>query len=250
MDIPRFWLPVTRPILNAPLTKWCWNVFHCSMRPIPLLLQEGSWVTNCLAVSICCCFILECQLDFGRASYFGDLQTNQRRFDLHADATTMHCYNARNEILAWKSIFSSWEKYAHTGVWWCTAHYVQFLYVHSIHHSGFVSPRFSCQSSTLNLRVFLLLLALGWFLFWLHLLTCTIHHLSTNSILFGAGRGFRSRRTSWSTSWVTCARSADLLTVWMATAHDYDILPAILVIDRTPNTLDNLTIYLSSMVDI
>ena len=30
---------------------------------------------------------------------------NLRRFDLHADATAMHVHHARNEILAWKSIF-------------------------------------------------------------------------------------------------------------------------------------------------
>ena len=44
-------------------------------------------------------------MEFGSASFFGDLHMNQRRFDLHADATAMHVHHARNEILAWKSIF-------------------------------------------------------------------------------------------------------------------------------------------------
>ena len=101
---------IQQPLIYNAILPWNKVVHHETMSSlfaavrcwIPSLV-EGAVCDNDLQVSISHQLLLlvwECVLDFGRASYFGDLQTNQRRFDLHADAITMHFYNARNEILA------------------------------------------------------------------------------------------------------------------------------------------------------
>ena len=100
-----------------------------------------------LQVSVYCCLV-DNQCRISGASFFGLLQTNQRRLDHHADAKSMH-YWKRRDILAYKSCSSPfWGRCMHTLEcrWHRTLFTVlvrapSFIALVFVPHDFYVSPR-------------------------------------------------------------------------------------------------------------